>query len=132
MKRIYVPMFVILAAVSAFGQPNPDVLWSRFYGGEGGEQANAIEQTADGGYIIAGWTTSFGEGNYDIYVIKTDSSGDTLWTRTYGGARADGARSIRQTSDGGYIIAGWTSSFGAGGQDVYVSMNSRSSGLLGD
>jgi hypothetical protein len=90
---------------------NGSMLWSKTYGGFGVEQANSVQQTADEGYVIAGNTESYGAGSNDIYVIKTDSVGDTLWTKTYGGTLGDQAESIKQTADGGYIIAGYSATF---------------------
>jgi hypothetical protein len=95
-------------------------VWSRTYGGTGFDNAQAVEQTWDGGYIVAGYTTSYGAGNHDLYLIKTNSTGDTLWTRTYGGVWSDYAYGIQQTTDGGYIIAGATASFGTGTMDLYL------------
>jgi uncharacterized delta-60 repeat protein len=101
-------------------------LWTRTYGGSFREEANSVQQTADGGYIVAGRTESFGAGSYDFYLVKTNSQGDTLWTRTYGGSSTDVAYSVRQSADGGYIMAGWTNSFGAGEYDFYlVKTNSQ-------
>ena len=97
-----------------------DTLWSRAYGGSGSEVAFSIQQTTDGGYAIGGCTNSFGAGNQDVYLVKTDSDGDTLWTRTFGGSAADYGRSVQQTQDGGYIVAGYTGSFGAGMNDVWL------------
>jgi hypothetical protein len=97
-----------------------DTLWTKTYGGTLSEEAWSVEQTSDGGYIIGGFTSSVGAGSYDAYLVKTDRNGDTIWTRTYGGAGADRAYSIQQTSDHGYIIAGSTGSFGAGNMDLYV------------
>lgn len=100
-----------------------DTVWTKTYGGSSNDVAYAVEQTADGGYILAGNTFSFGVGTPDfsnIYLIKTDSLGDTTWTKTYGGFGSDSAYSVLQTSDSGYVVAGYTNSFGAGGFDVYL------------
>jgi len=98
-----------------------DTLWTRTYGGGDSDFANSVQQTQDGGYILAGSTTSYGAGYEDCYLVKTNEQGDTLWTRTYGGTGDDRAYSVRQTADGGYVVAGWTRSFGAG-PPIYGSM----------
>jgi hypothetical protein len=97
-----------------------DTLWTKTYGGIGSDYGYSVCQTSDGGYIIAGTTNSFGAGSYDVYLIKTNASGDTLWTRTYGGVNNDEGYAVQQTSDGGYIITGYTGSFGAGDEEVYL------------
>jgi hypothetical protein len=107
---------VYLVKINAQG----DTLWTRTYGGTDPDAGYSVQQTPDGGYIVAGETYSFGAGFCDLYLIKTDAQGDTLWTRTYGGTGPDYCNSVKQTSDGGYIIAGETYSFGAGGLDVYL------------
>jgi hypothetical protein len=94
--------------------------WIRSYGGYDYEIAQSILQTTDGGYIVVGSTLSFGAGGSDVYVIKADSLGDTLWTCTYGGTGFEYADEVQQTNDGGYIIAGCTESFGSGGYDLYL------------
>ena len=98
---------------------NGDTAWTKTYGGTNWDFAYSIDQTIDGGYIIAGGTYSFGNGDEDFYLIKTDAVGDTLWTKTYGGLFQDEAKSVKQTSDKGYIICGYTKSFGAGNSDIY-------------
>ncbi len=99
---------------------NGDTLWTRVYGGERSDYGYCLDQTPDGGYIIGGYASSFGAIDADVYLVRTDSNGDTLWTRTYGGANHDECQSVRYTPDGGYISVGSTSSFGAGGYDVYL------------
>ena len=94
--------------------------WERTYGGSVQDRGQSVRQTLDGGYIVAGYTNSFGAGNGDVYIIKTDASGNGVWSKTYGGTNFDGAYSIQQTADTGYIAAGSTSSFGAGSGDVYL------------
>jgi len=97
-----------------------DTLWTKKYGGIGNDNASSVRQTIDGGYIIAGETWSFGAGSRDIYLIKADSIGSIVWARTYGGTGDDFASSIQQTADSGYIVTGYTGSFGAGAGDVYL------------
>lgn len=98
-----------------------DTLWTRTFGGAGNDYIYSVWQTSDGGYILGGSTESFGAINGNVYVIKTDSTGDMLWYWNYGGPGEDGAASIRQTPDSGYIIAGSTTSFGAGGNDAFIT-----------
>jgi len=98
-----------------------DTLWTRRYGGSASEKAYSVVQTHDGGYIVVGETQSYGAGAYDIYTLGLFSTGDTLWTSTSGGTSSDRAYSIALTSDGGYAIAGYTQSFGAGSYDVYFA-----------
>jgi hypothetical protein len=97
-----------------------DTVWTRAYGGTTDDEGYSVQPTADGGYIVAGVTHSFGSGSADVYLIKTNVSGGTLWTKTYGGTNNDEGYSVEQTADSGYIITGYTSSFGAGNQDVYL------------
>jgi hypothetical protein len=99
---------------------NGDTVWSRTYGAMQGSSGMLVQQTHDGGYVITGRTLLFGPGGPDVLLIRTDSIGDTLWTRTYGGAGDDGGSSVQQTTDGGYIIVANTSSFGAGGQVAWL------------
>jgi hypothetical protein len=94
--------------------------WARTYGGGEHEFARSVQQISDGGYIVAGYSSSFGAGNLDGWVVKLDANGAVLWQNTYGGAQTDYFYSVQQTSDGGYIVAGETYSFGAGSSDIWV------------
>ncbi|KQC13784.1 MAG: hypothetical protein APR63_00210 [Desulfuromonas sp. SDB] len=97
-----------------------NTLWSKYFGGINHDWCASVQQTSDGGYIICGGTSSYGSGDYDVYLIKTDQDGNDLWIETFGGAQSDNGYSVKQTSDGGYIIVGDTKSYGAGINDVYV------------
>jgi hypothetical protein len=120
--------YIITGYTSSFGNGNTDVYliktdangneqWTKTFGGRKGY---SVQQTTDGGYIIAGWTETFGNGNADVLLIKTDGSGTEQWTKTFGGTDNDCGYSVQQTSDGGYIIAGKTGSFGNGEDDAYL------------
>lgn len=97
-----------------------DTLWTKTYGGSESEGGNSIQQTADNGFIITGWTDSFGSGFDDVLIIRTNESGDTLWTKVIGGSSEERGQSVCQASDGGYIVAGYTRSFGSGNGDIYL------------
>jgi len=100
--------------------PEGETVWSRVYGSSGEESGYCVRQTTDGGYIAVGETTSFGGGNFDAYMVRTDAVGDTLWTQTYGGSLADYGYDVRETADGGFVMTGLTGSFGAGGSDMFL------------
>ena len=117
--------FILAGRTASMGAGANDVLliktdangneeWSRAFGGTGFDEAYGIDVTSDGGYIIAGMSNSFAP-MADLWLIRTDADGNELWSHTYGGANIDQGRSVRQTADGGFIAAGFTASFGAGG-----------------
>ena len=94
--------------------------WNRTFGGFKWDKAHAIQQTRDEGYIILGYTFSFGNGDADIWLIKTDSNGDREWNKTFGGANWDYGYSVHQTDDGGYVLTGYTESFGRDWSDIWL------------
>ncbi len=106
------------------------IQWARTYGGLYYDEAYALQQTADSGFILAGNTWSFGAGGWDIYLIKTDKNGLLQWTRTIGGAGEDKAATVVQVGDGGYVVAGYTTSFGSAGPDAYLVKTDRNGNLL--
>jgi len=123
--------YVIVGTTRSFGageadfylvrtDANGNTRWTNTYGGENNDFGYSVEETPDGGLVLAGATQSFGEGAVDVYVVATDSSGRERWARTFGGDSNDCAYSIRLTADSGYIVAGYTRSFGAGGEDAYL------------
>ncbi|MFZ5979020.1 MAG: FlgD immunoglobulin-like domain containing protein [Candidatus Zixiibacteriota bacterium] len=97
-----------------------DTLWTRTFGGDDTDYGYDIEQTSDGGFILVGKTRSYGAGLMDVYLIRTDSLGNEIWSKTFGGTANDDGMSVRQTSDGGFIVCGTTNSFGNGYADVYL------------
>jgi hypothetical protein len=108
---------------------NGDTLWTKTYGGEDTDYCYSLDQTSDGGFVLGAVTKNFGAGSYDVWLVKTDANGDTLWTRTFGGLESDYVREVHQTADGGYMMAGYTSSMGAGSNDFYL-VKTDSAGTL--
>lgn len=97
-----------------------DSSWSKSYGGTNLDYGECVISTSDGGLLIAGCTQSFGVGSYDFLVIKLNMDGGISWAKTYGGGNSDFAWTALQTSDGGYLIGGETSSYGAGNNDFFI------------
>jgi len=93
-----------------------DTLWTKRFGGDLNEEGYCVELTNDGGYILAGYTESFGFGAKDIYLVRTNQNGDTLWTNTFGGTQNDIGNSVGQKSDNSFVIAGSSESFSEAGQ----------------
>ncbi len=96
-----------------------DTTWMKIFGGIYDDEAKEVRQTNDGGYIVVGYTASYGAGDGDVYLMKTNSMGDSLWAKTFGGGCKDGGGSVQQTDDGGYILSG-TRGYCSAGRDIYI------------
>ncbi len=123
--------YVVAGYTWSFGAGNSDFLllnlnpdgslaWAKTYGGSNDDYAYSIIKTMDGEYVVAGWTESFGMGYSDFLILKIDQNGAILWGWTFGDVNQDECYSIIQTPDGGFALAGWTTSFGAGAADLLV------------
>ena len=97
-----------------------DTIWTKKYGGSDSDNGCSLAHSSDNGIIVCGWTESFGSGNSDIYLFKIDSAGTMLWSQTFGGNNYEVGYSVQETSDFGFILVGYTQSFGAGEADIYM------------
>lgn len=97
-----------------------DVLWNKTYGGSGDDKPWRIIKTSDNGYAIAGRTSSFSHGLNDYLLYKIDSNGNLQWNTTLGGAGEESARGILETPDRGFLLTGWSGSYGAGELDYWL------------
>jgi len=123
--------YILAGVTNSSEEGNPDawvfkidahgeIQWQKAYGGQQGDAAYSIHQTPDNGYIVVGVTNSFGNGDYDAWVLKLDADGEVEWQKAYGGQHGDAAFAIQQAKDGGYIAVGGTNSFGDHDYDVWM------------
>ena len=99
---------------------NGNEQWNRTFGGHSYDIGTSIDKTKDGGLIISAITETYGSGEEDVWLIKTDSNGIEQWNKTFGRMYDDRGISVQQTDDEGYIITGYTNSYGAGNDDVWL------------
>jgi len=118
--------FIVSGWTDSFGKGGADIYllklgeWEKTFGGAGDDIAVSMTKTKDGNFVITGLTSSFGVSYYHVYVLKVDKDGNKIWEKAYGGNGYDRGNSVKETKDGGYIIAGITESFGSGFEDVYL------------
>jgi hypothetical protein len=123
--------YVIAGSTYSFGAGRQDIFlvktdkdgiqqWQRTFGGTSIDYGSSIVETADKGFAIVGYTSSFGAGAFDVFLIKTDSQGNLQWQKTFGGAQNDYGYAVIEASDNGYVVAGTTFSIGAGAADMYL------------
>jgi hypothetical protein len=111
---------VALMAMAAAAPAQLDTVWIQTYGGSSADGFRAAIPTSDGGFIALGYTYSYRVGDMDLYAVKTDASGAELWARAFGGPGPDCGYGVCETDDGAYVMAGFTMSGGAGGEDVWL------------
>lgn len=111
---------ILICVVTVNATTSFELEWEQTYGGAGDDWANSMIQTTDGGFALLGFTESFGNGNGDFWLVKTDSSGHAEWNHTYGGIGWDDPYSIIQTTDGGFVLTGSTESYGSGSNDFWL------------
>jgi hypothetical protein len=132
--------YVLVGGTDSYGSRDSDVWvvkinnlgeieWSRIYGGENEDRAMSVILDTTGGYVVTGLTQSFGAGRRDIWLIKFNSTGYPEWSQTFGGYGNDYADCVIMTSDGGYALAGRTSSIGTGSEDMWL-VKTNSSGQM--
>jgi len=123
MRRLVLSIAVLgtLLAAAGPGLAQLETVWSATYGGSANDGLRSAVETADGGLVAVGYTYSFGPAEVNIYVVRTDAGGDTLWTRTLGGAGRDYGYGVCEVGAGDCVVTGYTTSSGAGREDVYVA-----------
>ncbi len=123
--------FIVAGSTQSFGAGASDVwlikldengnqIWAKTYGGTGNDYGNSVELTVDGGFVVTGYQESISNGGFDVGLLKTDSDGNLIWFKNFGGSDYDRGNSVKKTIDAGYIITGFTQSTGAGGKDVWL------------
>ena len=108
------------AAIFFSNEASAQITFNTQYGGTYDEDGRWMEQTADSGFIMVGGTTTYSNGQNDIWLVKADAYGNQQWQKSKGGTDFDFANMVKITSDGGFIIAGFTNSYGAGNNDGYL------------
>ena len=130
--------YVITGITTSFGAESYDVyllktdtdgvvVWENTFGGGSWDRGYDVIETSDGGYLVTGQTGSFGAGGSDIYLVKTDSSGEMEWTKTFGGAESENGWSVIELSSGGYLVAGIADPFPG---DVYLVKTDQNGELI--
>jgi len=128
-KTAYVIFLLIsLLTVSKVFALGPDTLWTRFYGGSSYDIGYSVCESHDFNYLVTGYTSSFGNAQ-DVYFLKLNTDGDSVWTRKWGGYAFDGAHHVIETADSGYLLIGYTESYGAGGKDLYLLKSDQTGNL---
>lgn len=136
LKCIGVLIFIFIFTIfintlsEATAATGSDVVWTQTYGGSQNDGANCVSNTSDGGYILTGYTGSYSNGISRVWLLKTDNKGDEQWNKTYGIGNGDVGYSVKQTTDGGYAIAGYTTSPETNYTKIYLTKTDSTGTLL--
>ena len=130
----YYPGLLILSGDMYLVKTNINgiVQWTKQIGWENNDSGNSVDVTPDGGFIACGSTNGFPETDENLFLVRTNANGDTLWTRSFGGPYQDAGTSVLCTSDGGFIVTGITRSFGCGGSEVYLIKTNENGVITSD
>jgi hypothetical protein len=123
--------YIVCGTTKSYGDGGKDIwliktdaegneLWDKTFGGKTDDLGNSVQQTADGGYIVCGVAGSHQWYETGVWLIKTDAAGNKLWDKTFGGGGLDGGNSVQQTTDGGYVVCGYTGSYGVDNEDIWL------------
>lgn len=122
-------LFWIFLVFSFALKAQPPLNFQALYGWSGDDLGFSVKVTLDSHYVIAGSTSSFGDGNTDVLLFKLLNTGQGAWTKNIGGPGIDIAKGVVQLPDSGFVLAGYTNSFGNGGFDVYVARTDKAGNL---
>mgnify|MGYP002630430868 CR=1 FL=1 len=120
MNKISISAFIATLFLTASLGYAQDNRYQKEFGGSGTENSYSLDRTLDGGYIAVGYTNSFGSGQKDVYMVKTNGMGEIQWSKAYGGSKDDVGWSVSSARDSGYIVAGTTNSYNSNNQDALI------------
>jgi len=130
-RALFFSLLLLLGGSGAYAAGAPSVQWNQTFGGGYGDGAWCLQETDDGGFILAGNTASRGEGS-DLFLVKADESGNCTWSRAYGGSGEDVGYFVQQTDDGGYVVVGSSNSYAMGEELLWLVKVDENGSLIWD
>ena len=130
-RALFFSLLLLLGGYGAYAAGAPWEQWNQTFGGGYGDGAWCLQETDDGGFILAGNTASRGEGS-DLFLVKADERGNCSWSRAYGGSGEDVGYFVQQTDDGGYVVVGSSNSYAMGGELLWLVKVDENGSLIWD
>jgi len=130
-RALFFSLLLLLGVYGALAAGAPSEQWNQTFGGGYGDGAWCLQETDDGGFILAGNTASRGEGS-DLFLVKADESGNCTWSRAYGGSGEDVGYFVQQTDDGGYVVVGSSNSYAMGEELLWLVKVDENGSLIWD